>query len=326
MFKAVPKPTAPVKSATSLFKSSSTPQVQNQDNTMLQQQFQLQRSIGRALYGDVWLARDMLHPDQIVAIKQVSLRNARRALAANKHMDNPFDERRMACHLMSLPQHDNILTYHQEFLERGSWYIVMEHCEGGDLLTRLQAAPQNQLTEATALFYFRQVAQGVHFLHTSGIAHRDISLENVLLKNNVCKICDFGLSTEANRVCKERVGKAYYMAPEVVAEQAYDPMAADLWPLGILLFILITGSPLVPIASREENAFLAFEAAGVEKVLGAWGMSANVSPALMHLLSGLLHVDPAKRLSISDVLAHCKSNLPSTSRSAMFLRSNYCMS
>ncbi|TMW61577.1 hypothetical protein Poli38472_012768 [Pythium oligandrum] len=234
---------------------------------MLANRYRVQRTVGQALYGDVWLCEDTKCENELVAVKQVSLGRAKRALATYKHMDNPFDERRIAVHLMELDSHDNILQVRHEFLENGSWCMVMEYCEGGDLLSRIQDLPENRLDESLALHYFRQVVRGVHFLHDSGVAHRDLSLENVLLKNGVCKICDFGLSTEANRTCSESVGKGYYMAPEVLSGEAYDPLAADMWTLGVMLFIMLTGSPLVPCASREEKAFLALETFGVEKIL-----------------------------------------------------------
>ncbi|DAZ96256.1 TPA: hypothetical protein N0F65_012559 [Lagenidium giganteum] len=120
----------------------------------------------------------------------------------------------------------------------------MEVCQG-DVLQRVQASPTGRLDETTTLQCFRQLARAVRFLHQHGIAHRDFFLDNVLLQDkSVCKLCDFGLSVSANRVCSDIVGKAYYMAPEVVAESTYDPTAADMWSLGIML----TGSPLTQFA------------------------------------------------------------------------------
>ncbi|GLE01456.1 hypothetical protein PINS_up010286 [Pythium insidiosum] len=183
--------------------------------------------------------------------------------------------------------------------------MVMEYCEGGDLFSVLDRSANNRMEEAVAMRYFRQVIEGVQFLHDNGVAHRDLSLENVLLKNDVCKICDFGLATEANRVCRgERVGKAYYMAPEIVEGADYDPMAADMWSLGIMLFIMLTGSPLVPLASRSDKAFLALESFGVVKILEVWGVASSLSAPILDLLEGLLQINPAKRLSIRDVVEH----------------------
>jgi serine/threonine protein kinase len=277
---------------------------------MLHQQFRIEHKLGDALYGSVWLCENMRERSERVAVKQVSLSIARRALSANHNLDNPWDECRTASSLMRLGGHENILQFQKEFIESGSWFMVMEYCDGGDLLDLLQSAPDSRFSEGVAMHCMRQVVQGVHFLHANGIAHRDLSLENVLLRDDICKICDFGLSTETDRVCKERVGKAYYMAPEVVAEEEYDPAAADMWSLGIMLFIMLTGSPLSPSASVEEKAFRALKTFGVHKILEAWGMASDMSPHAIDLLSGLLQVDPAKRFTIDDVVFHPCMQLP----------------
>lgn len=145
---------------------------------------------------------------------------------------------------------------------------------------------------------------GVDYLHRHlRIAHRDLSLENVLVHNGVCKISDFGLSVDANARCCGRVGKAYYMAPEVVAGETYDPVKADVWSLGILWFILLTGSPLVPIASTKATSFLALRRCGVASVFKSWGFEKKVSPAVIGLVSRMLTVDPKERISLDELVA-----------------------
>ncbi|DAZ96260.1 TPA: hypothetical protein N0F65_012563 [Lagenidium giganteum] len=257
-----------------------------------------------ALYGDVWLCEDVRHGNRLVAVKQINIMEARRALHVDRHMDNPADEKRAIQRLRQAGLHNNILEFHDEFLENGCLHIVMEYCDGGDLLDVLHSMPDRRFRESVALHYFRQVAAGVHFLHSHGIAHRDLSLENVLLRQNVAKLCDFGLSTSTDRVCHEPVGKAYYMAPEVVGKLPYDPAAADIWSLGIMLFIMLSGSPLAPCASTMDKTFLAFQAFGVKKILEAWGLRGAVSDGVTRLLEGMLQIDPAKRVNIEDVLFH----------------------
>ncbi|GLE07139.1 hypothetical protein PINS_up017107 [Pythium insidiosum] len=165
-------------------------------------------------------------------------------------------------------------------------------------------SPNGMLPERQALECMRQVARGVRFLHEHNIAHRDLSLENVLLRNGVCKISDFGLSMPADQASDERAGKEYYMAPEVVAGDKYDPRLADVWSMGIMLFIMLTGSPLLPVASPSERGFAALEAAGVAAVLSAWGVRDQFSDALVDLLVRMLQIDPSKRIDAADVLAH----------------------
>jgi serine/threonine protein kinase len=178
----------------------------------------------------------------------------------------------------------------------------------------LEREPRNRLPEVQALPLFKQIFQGVRFLHTNGIAHRDLSLENVLLSHNnngggagafgTPKICDFGLSTDSDQTCRERVGKNYYMAPEVVAGDAYNPRAADMWSLGIILFVMLTGSPLTPLASEKEEAFVALKEFGIERIVETWHMSDLVSRATMDLLVGLLQIDPFARFTAEDVVVH----------------------
>ncbi|KAG3031000.1 hypothetical protein PC120_g3393 [Phytophthora cactorum] len=105
--------------------------------------------------------------------------------------------------------------------------------------------------------------------------------------------------------CFGRVGKAYYMAPEVVlSRDVYDSKAADVWSLGIILFILVTGSPLVPLAANEDAAFRAFRKVGLREVLEAWHMDELLARSAMELLDGMLQCDPTKRLTIEQVLNH----------------------
>jgi serine/threonine protein kinase len=159
-----------------------------------------------------------------------------------------------------------VVQPHFNFVHERRLYLVSELCADGDLhdlvATRLNAA--SFLEENEVLSLMHQVLQGVHYLHSAlGVAHRDLSLENVLLSRGVCKITDFGLSTDSRVVCKGgRVGKEFYMAPEIVAGKRYDPALADVWSLGIMWFIMLTGSPLLPLASRAMKGFDALERHG----------------------------------------------------------------
>ncbi|KAG7395676.1 hypothetical protein PHYBOEH_003355 [Phytophthora boehmeriae] len=277
---------------------------------MLRGQFLVQQQLGVALFGDVWLCLDVLDDSRPVAIKEVHLGLAREALANHLPLDNPWAERHTIEALMMLRPHDNILHTRQQFQHNDSWFLVMEFCNGGDLWQRLEQAPHHRLPEAQALLLFTQIVNGVRFLHTNGIAHRDLSLENVLLSNGMCKICDFGLSTRADVVCQDRVGKNYYMAPEVVAGGRYDPRAADIWSLGIVLFVMLTGSPLLPIASVEEKAFKALEQFGLSLIIEEWGDGDLVSLATQDLLEKMLQVDPATRISIEEIVEHPAMHAP----------------
>ena len=72
-----------------------------------------------------------------------------------------------------------------------------------------------------------------------GICHLDISLENALLSEGRAVITDFGLA-QAGRNFQGRRGKAVYMAPEVYAGRVYDGQRADVWSLGVVLFMMLS--------------------------------------------------------------------------------------
>lgn len=270
----------------------------------------VRRQLSSALYGEV-LECELPGQPEPVAVKCISLTRAAEAQAqacSSREIDNPLQEQHVAALLVADGGHRNVVQAHFHFVHDQRLYLVNELCRGGDLhglvTARLRASSFLQDREVLPLMH--QVMQGVSYLHsTLGVAHRDLSLENVLLSRGVCKITDFGLSTDSRAMCSGgQVGKEYYMAPEVVAGQPYDPALADVWSLGIMWFILLTGSPLLPLASPEEKAFLAVAKHGVGAVIELWGHSARISNDTVSLMEKMLQVDPGRRIPLDQVLAH----------------------
>ena len=101
-----------------------------------------------------------------------------------------------------------------------------------------------RLDERESKRIFSQLVKGVCYCHTKNIVHRDIKLENILLdeKLNV-KLIDFGFSIikmpskKLNIFC----GTPSYMAPEIVSKSQYSGPEADIWALGIVLFLMLCG-------------------------------------------------------------------------------------
>ena len=100
--------------------------------------------------------------------------------------------------------------------------IVLEYATGGELFERVKA--MNRLDEPMARFFFQQLVAGVQFIHDQGLAHRDLKLENTLIRleepkpgkiTPVLKIADFGFCKheELNTPCKSRVGTPAYISP-----------------------------------------------------------------------------------------------------------------
>ncbi|DBA03954.1 TPA: hypothetical protein N0F65_010607 [Lagenidium giganteum] len=264
-------------------------------------------------------------PNQLV-IKQIFLRKARTFLDLQRVLpssdqnelhqpDDPQQELRIGRVLRQAGGHPNVVAHYHEQVVRSTSYLFLQHCADGDLHRYLEARSAPFLCERDAIKALAQVAAGLTFLHGCGVAHRDVSLENILLHEGVWKIADFGLAVFApptayagcKLVC--RVGKPFYMAPEVVkAVGTYDPFAADMWSLGIVLFILLTGSPLVSIASAQDDSFRAFLHFGVHSVVSKWGMAHRISDPTLQLVQDLLQLDPTKRPSSVHVLERLRSH------------------
>ncbi|CAH0473871.1 unnamed protein product [Peronospora belbahrii] len=175
---------------------------------------------------------------------------------------------------------------------------------GGDLYDYVTAMPGRRLPETEALLYFAQIVKGLCFLHAIGVAHRDLSLENVLLKDGHVKICDFGLSADADHFSADVVGKFYYMAPEVTQHAVYDPKCADMWSLGVILFIMLTGSPLFVDENARAPTLRVLKKYGVGKILELWGLKQHLSKPTINLLASMLQLEPSRRLSAEDVAHH----------------------
>jgi serine/threonine protein kinase len=98
-------------------------------------------------------------------------------------------------------------------------------------------------TENEAATYIKQSLQAVQYIHSLGIIHRDLKLENLLLQSlasgdKIVKIADFGLAAYSGKDgVKTKVGTPDYVAPEVLLKDVYNK-EADVWSLGIVTYIL----------------------------------------------------------------------------------------
>jgi calcium-dependent protein kinase len=119
-----------------------------------------------------------------------------------------------------------------------------------------------QWNEKQAAELIRQLISSVCYCHDKNIAHRDIKPENILLEKSTkegkafdIKLVDFGMAKYFDKLKKyqEKLGSPLYMAPEIVRGESYD-MKCDIWSLGIILYILLSGS--VPFKKTGNQAAL----------------------------------------------------------------------
>lgn len=190
-------------------------------------------------------------------------------------------------------------------------FLVMERLRGGELFD--QIINRRRFSEVEARYVFKQVVEGLAFLHSRRICHRDIKPENILVMGSKeapppeggtlfdVKIADYGLSKllTAGSVAKSMVGTPQYWAPEVLDSggmNSYD-QRADLWSLGVTLYVMLRGQyPFKGADTAEQIRKGQFDLAG-----GNWP---QVSEEAKDLLRQLLKVNAAERLPLEGCLRH----------------------
>jgi len=206
--------------------------------------------------------------------------------------------------IMHKINHPNCVTLFEMFETKTKLYMVMELLTGGELFDRIVA--KGSYSEKAASNVIKSVASAIAYLHQSGVVHRDLKPENLLYLNksddSPIKITDFGLAKfrgEEKEAMHTACGTPGYVAPEVLKGEKYDK-AVDLWSLGVILYILLCGFP--PFYHQNTNMLYKQIKKGEYDFPDPYWT--DISESAKSLVRGLLTVDPKKRMSAKDVLAH----------------------
>lgn len=228
--------------------------------------------------------------------------------------------------------HDAIVRFNGAYAHDGFHYIVTEYVAGESLFAFLTATTERQPRQPrrgvgvhTALQIVAQLADALAFLQQNGLVHRDLKPENVMVldkngKNdsgNVrVKLIDFGSAgpvADTRRFCPERAdsdalspplsGTRCYWSPEVLLRQELSP-AMDMWALGCLLYILLSGRHPFDLMGSATEEQVVERVVSPDCVSFAHPLWAAVPSDVKALVRGLLEKDPHKRLTVHDVLAH----------------------
>ncbi|XP_015329242.1 serine/threonine-protein kinase Nek3 isoform X3 [Bos indicus x Bos taurus] len=145
--------------------------------------------------------------------------------------------------LLAKMKHPNIVAFKESFEAEGHLYIVMEYCDGGDLMQKIKHQKGKLFPEDTILHWFTQMCLGVNHIHKKRVLHRDIKSKNIFLtQDGKVKLGDFGsarlLSSPMAFACTY-VGTPYYVPPEIWENMPYNNKS-DIWSLGCILYELCT--------------------------------------------------------------------------------------
>ena len=141
--------------------------------------------------------------------------------------------------LAPLLDHPNVIHVHEIIESKHQLFQVMQFATNKDLLSYLR---HNELDYPTAIRMMDQLLAAVEYLHSLGVCHRDIKLENILLlENNNIVLSDYGLASMpfANKL-QNHCGSKGYVAPEAISAPQFDGYKADIFSLGVVFYIMFT--------------------------------------------------------------------------------------
>ncbi|KAL7531107.1 hypothetical protein ACHAXR_005810 [Thalassiosira sp. AJA248-18] len=200
-------------------------------------------------------------------------------------------------------QHQHIIRLYDVFEEKDFWYLVTEKMMGGELFDRIVS--KSFYNEKEARDVCKILFEAIGFCHHHSVAHRDLKPENLLLRSeendSEIKIADFGFAKKVltSNSLTTQCGTPGYVAPEILEGVAYDTKS-DMWSLGVIVYILLGGYPPF-IEQNQRELFRKIRKGQYEFHEEYWG---SVSADAKDMISCLLTVQPAKRLSAKEALQH----------------------
>ncbi|KAM4536707.1 calcium/calmodulin-dependent protein kinase type II subunit delta isoform 3-T3 [Odontesthes bonariensis] len=203
-----------------------------------------------------------------------------------------------------LLKHANIVRLHDSISEEGFHYLVFDLVTGGELFEDIVA--REYYSEADASHCIQQILEAVLHCHQMGVVHRDLKPENLLLasklKGAAVKLADFGLAIEVQGDQQAWFGFAGtpgYLSPEVLRKDPYGK-PVDMWACGVILYILLVGYP--PFWDEDQHRlYQQIKAGAYDFPSPEWD---TVTPEAKDLINKMLTINPAKRVTATDVLKH----------------------
>uniref|UniRef100_A0A4W5JVD9 calcium/calmodulin-dependent protein kinase n=1 Tax=Hucho hucho TaxID=62062 RepID=A0A4W5JVD9_9TELE len=219
---------------------------------------------------------------------------------------SPIDHQKLEreARICRLLKHPNIVRLHDSISEEGFHYLVFDLVTGGELFEDIVA--REYYSEADASQCIQQILESVNHCHQSGIVHRDMKPENLLLasklKGAAVKLADFGLAIEVQGDQQAWFGFAGtpgYLSPEVLRKDPYGK-PVDMWACGVILYILLVGYP--PFWDEDQHRlYQQIKAGAYDFPSPEWD---TVTPEAKDLINKMLTINPAKRVTATDALKH----------------------
>ena len=265
--------------------------IPNIDTRFLKQigDFTLGPELGSGAFGKVVIGKHIL-TDEHVAIKILD------KLALNQ-TPTDYESVKNEISILKLVKHKHIAQLYEVLETPQHIFIIMEYCEGKDILDYILT--KTKLSEEESLKFFRQLINALFYLHSQNIAHRDIKIDNLLLdRNQNLKLIDFGLSTKYpdDDLLSQACGTLIYAAPELLQGKEYHGMLADVWSSGIVLYGMLSG--YLPFGDKNDEI-------NKQKIIKGEIKYPNFfSPEVKDLLMHMLDLNPMTRYTLQEIRNH----------------------
>uniref|UniRef100_A0A8C7QV52 Serine/threonine-protein kinase STK11 n=1 Tax=Oncorhynchus mykiss TaxID=8022 RepID=A0A8C7QV52_ONCMY len=252
--------------------------------------------LGEGSYGKV---KEMLDSDTLCrrAVKILKKKKLRRIPNGEANVKKEIQ-------LLRRLQHKNVIhlvdvLYNEE---KQKIYPFFCYCVCG-MQEMLDSVPEKRFPVFQAHGYFLQLLDGLEYLHSQGIVHKDIKPGNLLLTTDgALKISDLGVAEvrchlTSDDTCRTSQGSPAFQPPEIAnGLDTFSGFKVDIWSAGITLYNITTS--LYPF--EGDNIYKLFENIGK----GDYSVPEECGPALSDLLQGMLEYDPVKRFSIQHIRQH----------------------
>uniref|UniRef100_A0A8D0TEM9 Maternal embryonic leucine zipper kinase n=1 Tax=Sus scrofa TaxID=9823 RepID=A0A8D0TEM9_PIG len=200
-------------------------------------------------------------------------------------------------------KHQHICQLYHVIETANKIFMVLEYCPGGELFDYIIS--QDRLSEGETRIVFRQIVSAVAYVHSQGYAHRDLKPENLLFDEyHKLKLIDFGLCAKPKgnkdyhlQTC---CGSLAYAAPELIQGKSYLGSEADVWSMGILLYVLMCG--FLPF--DDDNVMALYK-----KIMrGKYEVPKWLSPSSILLLQQMLQLIHLDEDCVTELSVHHRNN------------------
>ena len=195
--------------------------------------------------------------------------------------------------------HINIMKLYEVIDSSKYLYLVLEYIKGISLLDVIKNEKNHYIEQSKAIKLFLQVVKGISYLQSKNINHRDIKLENILVKeDDIIKIIDFGFAVKSGKDSYQKLfcGTPSYMSPEIVNKEKYIAQYSDVWSLGVLLYAMLFGK--FPFRAKDDETLFML----INKGEFDFPEYISVDKKIKIMIKKILNIEPKLRPSPEEII------------------------